>query len=92
MKISGTILWRALCNLLLFLSIFWMPPLFSLFSGAALLFFFPRFYEFFIIAFLVDVLYGVPVPLFGGFPLVFSSLALALFVLSEGVKRRMRFY
>lgn len=57
-----------------------------------LLFFFPHFYEFLVAAFLLDMLYGAPVPLWGEFQLVFSSAAIVLFFLGGAVQRRMRIY
>lgn len=79
-------------DILLFLSVFWAPPLFAFLIGAGLLFFFPGLYEFLIAAFFLDALYGAPLSLFGGSQFVFSFAALALFALSNAVKQRMRFY
>lgn len=87
-----TVVWRLLWDCALFLSIFWMPPLLTFFIAATLLFFFSGFYEFLIAALFLDALYGVPTPLWGGFQIVFSFAALALFAVSEMLKRRMRFY
>jgi len=92
MKFSRAIVWRLFWDCILFLSIFWMPPLFTFLLGAGILFFFSGFYEFLIAALFLDALYGVPAPLWGGFQLVFSFAALLLFAASEAAKRRMRFY
>ena len=89
---SGTIVRRLLWDCVLFLSVFWMPPLLTFFFATVLLFFFSGFYEFLVAALFLDALYGAPTPLFGEFQLVFSFAALFLFALSETAKRRMRFY
>lgn len=91
MKSFPASFWRFFCGLVLFLSVFWTPPVFAFLFGAVFLFFFPRFYEFLVAAFLLDILYGAPAPLWGGFQLVFYSAAIALFFLGGAVQKRMRF-
>jgi hypothetical protein len=91
MRPFHTPLWRILGDLFLFISVFWAPPVVAFLIGAALLFFFPRFYEFLIAAFFLDALYGVPAPFWGAPPLIFSVAAAVLFVLFGVVKRRIRF-
>lgn len=92
MKKSRLAILRLLCDALLFILIFLTPSVFAFLAGAAFLFFLPHFYEFLFAAFLLDILYGAPTPLFSGFQFLFSVSAIALFVCVEAAKRRMRFY
>ena len=92
MIFPGAIVRRLLGNCVIFLFVSWAPPLLTFFLAATFLFIFPNFYEFLIAALFLDALYGVPTPLFGGSQLVFSFAALALFAVSEMLKRRMRMY
>lgn len=86
-----SVAWRLLFDSALFLLVFWTPPIFTFIIGAALLFVFPRFYEFLTAAFLLDMLYSVPTPFWGEFQLVFSTAALVCLIAFTWAKRRVRF-
>jgi hypothetical protein len=82
--------WRIIADLLLVSAAFFLPWWFALFSGAALFFLFDRFFELFLIAFLMDLLYAIPLPRFGSFEFVLSLFSVAMYVLLTFLKRRMR--
>lgn len=69
---------------------FFLPWWVACIAAAGLFFLFPHFYELIAVGFLLDLLYGAPLPRFFGFQFVLSLAALLLFILLRQVKRRMR--
>lgn len=58
--------------------------------GAIATYFFENYYEFIVVALLVDYIYGFPIPGWYGFRFVFASLAILVFVAIKIFKRKVR--
>ena len=83
---------RIIFDILLLLSIFLMPFYFTLIFSIFLLFYFRHFYEFLIVFFLIDLLYGIEMNKFANIQIVSLLLAVVIYFLSEILKTKLRFY
>lgn len=81
---------RIIADIVLAVLLLAFPYWVGMLAAAAFFFAFPRFYELIAAGFLIDALYGAPLPRFFGFQFGFSLSALILFVVLWQVKRRMR--
>lgn len=82
---------RIVADCFLFAGVFFLPW-WAVFIFASFLFFiFDNYYEWLGAAFLLDLVYGIPLSRYYGFQFVFSLVALALFFLFLPLKKRMRF-
>ena len=81
---------RIVADLILLLAAFLLPWWLVLLCTAGLFFLFERFYELFLVALLLDLLYGVPIPQLYNFEFVLSVGAVVLFLALSAVKKRMR--
>lgn len=82
---------RSMADLLLVSTVFVLPWWLSLSLAGILFFNFDYFIEFFLTAFLIDILYGVPFLHFFGSSFVLSLMAVPLYFLLSAIKKRMRF-
>lgn len=83
--------WRTVADVLLIGVALFLPWWFVLVSATALFFVFERFFELFLVAFLVDLFYAVPLPRFSEFEFVLSLCSVLLYFLLTVIKRRIRF-
>ncbi len=83
---------RILADILLFASALFLPWWITILAAFACFFLFQYFVELIIIGFLLDVLFGVPLPRFGGFQFVLSVISVLFFGVGTFLKRRMRVY
>ncbi len=89
-KNTGHIVKRAVADILLVAAAFFLPWWVVLLCAGILFFAFDRFFEFFFIAFLMDLLYAVPLSRFGRFEFVLSLASIPLYGILMFVKKRMR--
>ena len=82
---------RAVTDAGLLLAVFFLPWWTALLFALVPFFAFKRFIELVLAAFLMDLLYGIRLPRFGGFEFMLSLLAILLYVAGSFLKRRMRF-
>lgn len=82
---------RLLLNIMLLISVLFFTWWISVLVGLLLLFRRNAF-EVVFWGFLMDVLYGVSLPAFWGFPLVMTSLFFVLYLVSVVLKQRLIFY
>lgn len=82
---------RILADLVLFILIFTSPWWAAFLLGILFLFMFENFYEFLVLGFILDNLYGT-----GGrvlpVPVLYTLLSMALFCTASPLKRRLKFY
>jgi hypothetical protein len=83
---------RLIANIVLLLSIFFMPWWITLLLGVIFISIFPNFYEIFIMGILMDLLYSYPKELFFNFNQIFSLGVILIFVFIEKIKKYLRFY
>ncbi len=81
---------RVSADLLLLMAAFFLPWWVVLLYGVGLFFVFDRFFELFFVAFLMDLIYAVPLPRFGRFEFVLSLGSVLLYFILTVIKRRMR--
>ena len=81
---------RIIADGVLCLSIFFLPWWVTLVLSTLFFFFFDQFYELLIAAYLTDLLFGVRLERFLGFPFLMTLVASALFVLLLSLRERMR--
>ena len=84
------IILRALADFLLIIAAVLLPWWVVLLCVIALFFMFERFFELFLMAFLMDLLYAVPLPRFGRFEFVLSFGSVLLYLILASIKKRMR--
>lgn len=84
-------IWRVVADVLLIGAVLFLPWWVVILCAIALFFLFDRFFELFLAAFLMDILYAVPLPRFGTFEFVLSLCSVALYFLLTIIKRRIRF-
>ena len=89
--ISPRMLWRVFADILLVCGVFLFPWWIVLLCACVLFFTFGRFFELFLVAFLIDLLYGSPVPYFFNSSFVLSLGAVALYLALSTVRKKMRF-
>lgn len=82
---------RFCVDLLLVLSVFLLPWWLILLSACLFFFVFDRFVELFLLALLIDLLYGNATPHFGNSAFALSLLSVPLSVVLTVVRQRMRF-
>ncbi|MEK7208608.1 MAG: hypothetical protein AAB699_03635 [Patescibacteria group bacterium] len=80
---------RILLDIALFLSVIYAPWWIVFLLGSVLFFAFPRFYEFSLSAWFLDILYGAS-PRFGSFPFPMLSAALVLTAAFLFLRRHIR--
>ncbi|HBM46087.1 MAG: hypothetical protein UT05_C0007G0037 [Parcubacteria group bacterium GW2011_GWF2_38_76] len=83
---------RLYSDIIIFLTAIFFPGWSFFILGAVASYFFSNFYEFLIIAFMVDVIYGFPIPGWYGFRFVFFVFALLVFALITTFKKRVRIF
>ncbi|OHA20195.1 MAG: hypothetical protein A2849_04065 [Candidatus Taylorbacteria bacterium RIFCSPHIGHO2_01_FULL_51_15] len=81
---------RIIVDLLLVLSALFLPWWLTIFCACVLFFVFERFYELFLVALFMDLLYGVPTEMFAGSEFILSILGVCLYFLLAFAKKRMR--
>ncbi|HBV01779.1 MAG TPA: hypothetical protein DEF00_05375 [Candidatus Taylorbacteria bacterium] len=81
---------RAIADFLLITAAFLLPWWVVLLCAAALFFVFERFFELFLVAFLMDLLFAVPLPRFGRFEFVLSFGSVFLYLILNAIKKKMR--
>ena len=84
------IILRAIADFLLITAAFLLPWWVVLLCAAALFFVFERFFELFLVAFLMDLLFAVPLPRFGRFEFVLSFGSVFLYLILNAIKKKMR--
>lgn len=82
---------RIVADILLMIAAFLLPWWIVLLCAAALSLVFNRFFELLLVAFLMDLLYAVPLQRFGGFEFVLSLASVPLYFIFSFIKSRMRF-
>ena len=90
-SISSRLMKRVVVDALLVLGVFLLPWWFVLPLACVLVFMFEDFFEFPLVAFLIDLLYGSPLPYFFNSSFILSIGALALYAVLTAVKKQMRF-
>ncbi len=86
-------MYRLFSNLLVFLSIFFLPVYITALMLIALIFTFDYFVEALLWAYIVDVLYGGGGSIFGfGFNYIFLFIMAVIFLVSFRVKKSLVFY
>ncbi len=81
---------RITLDILILLSIFFLPWWFSGFLIIAGLFIFNRFYEVFVFAILLDTFYAVPREIFNNIPYFYLLATFVLYFVINGFKKRLR--
>lgn len=81
---------RLVADILLFMSVLYLPWWVGASLALVFFFIFSNYTEMLFAALLTDLLYAVPVERFGGFSLVLSLSALAIFVFGKILKRHLR--
>lgn len=81
---------RVVADLLLMTGAFFLPWWVVLLCASVLFFVFDRFFELFFLAFLMDLLYAVPLARFGQFEFVLSLASVPLYGILVFIKKRMR--
>lgn len=81
---------RTLADILLIMAALFLPWWVVLPFAVALFFTFERYFELFLAAFLMDLLYGNALLRFGGFQFVLSLGSVLLYIILTFPKRRMR--
>ncbi len=87
---SLTLVFRILCDISLFLSLFYLPWWFTTILGVVFLIYFNHFYEIIIIGALADMIYGIPRKIFFNAEFVNTLAAVLLYLLSSQLKRFLR--
>ncbi|KKS44558.1 hypothetical protein A3I25_02015 [Candidatus Nomurabacteria bacterium RIFCSPLOWO2_02_FULL_42_17] len=83
---------RILANIALLVAVLWLPFWVTVLLVLVGLFYFRNYYEALIALLLIDLIYGVPLARWGGWPLVSFSIGIVLFIGAEILKRRLKFY
>lgn len=85
-----SIIFRIFCDIVLILSLFYLPWWLVAAMGVALLFYFKNFYEIIIIGVLADMVYGIPRKIFFDFEFINTVLAFILYFAAEKLKKFLR--
>ena len=83
---------RCIAGVLLFISVVVFPWWVSFVAALVLLFYCNRYYEAICAAFVFDLLYGVPLPMFFSFSFLFTLIMAVLFFVIEFLKPYLKFY
>ncbi len=81
---------RITADIILLLSVLFLPWWVTIILALALTFYFEFYYEFIIAAILIDMLYGVPQEWSFNLPLEYSIFSIVVFMLIQWVKTRLR--
>lgn len=83
---------RIFADIGMFASVLFLPWWVTLLLGIGFFFVFESYYELLISAFLIDILYGVPLALFGGFTAVHTVGTALIYVPLYLIRKRVRVY
>lgn len=83
---------RIIINFFLFLSVFFLPPIFPIIISLFFLYYFESFYEIIFIGLITDSLYGRPIADLNNFSHLMTLISVILFILSIFIKKRLKFY
>ncbi|MFC1720851.1 hypothetical protein ACFL0K_01210 [Patescibacteria group bacterium] len=87
---SNGILKRIIADLILLLSVLFMPWWLTVILAFVLVFYFKSYYEFIIAGVLTDALYGVPQDWLFDLTLMYTSFSIVIFIFIQWLKTRLR--
>ncbi len=83
---------RISLDTIIFLSLFIFPWWVGMFLAVVGILFLSNFYEIFLVGYLLDILYGTSVKEFYGIWFVFTLLSIVIYIITERLKKSIRFY
>jgi len=87
---NTTIVQRIILDIILLLSVLFLPWWITIILALALVFYFKLYYEFIIAAVLTDMLYGVPKAWLFDLAIMYTTFSIVLFILVQWIKTRLR--